>query len=91
MPSHYVAFWNVENLFDTEDSPDRPEWLQKTLAKELKGWTSEILNRKIEQLAFIVCRMNGGKGAGSAWIVRSGKQVGAGKAGTEPCFARAPL
>lgn len=62
MPSHYVAFWNVENLFDAVDSPDRPEWLQKTLAKELNGWTTEILNRKIEQLAFIVRRMNGGMG-----------------------------
>ena len=28
MPSYYVAFWNVENLFDVDGSPLRPEWLQ---------------------------------------------------------------
>ena len=62
MNSHYIAFWNVENLFDTEDSLARPEWLQKALAKELKGWNSEILGRKIDQLSFIIRQMNGEKG-----------------------------
>jgi endonuclease/exonuclease/phosphatase family metal-dependent hydrolase len=60
--THYLAFWNVENLFDTVDSPVRPEWLQKTLAKELEGWDSEILDRKIGQLSFIIRQMNGGMG-----------------------------
>jgi hypothetical protein len=40
----------------------RPEWLQKNLAKELKGWDSEILGRKIEQLSSIIRQMNGGMG-----------------------------
>ena len=62
MNSYYIAFWNVENLFDTEDSLARPEWLQKNLAKELKGWNSEILGCKIDQLSFIIRQMNGGKG-----------------------------
>lgn len=62
MKTHYIAFWNVENLFDTEDSQARPEWLKKELANELKGWNSEILDRKIEQLAFIIRQMNGRKG-----------------------------
>jgi hypothetical protein len=60
--THYLAFWNVENLFDTVDSPVRPEWLQKTLARELEGWDSEILDRKIGQLSFIIRQMNGGTG-----------------------------
>ena len=38
MPSYYIAFWNVENLFDVDGSPDRPKWLQKALARELAGW-----------------------------------------------------
>lgn len=62
MKTHYVAFWNVENLFDTVDSPVRPEWLQKKLAKELAGWDGAVLDRKIEQLSSIICRMNGGVG-----------------------------
>ncbi len=31
--TYYIAFWNVENLFDTEDSAERPGWLQKNLLK----------------------------------------------------------
>ena len=62
MKTHYIAFWNVENLFDTEDSAERPEWLQKTLAKELEGWNEAVLDRKIGQLSSIIRQMNGGKG-----------------------------
>jgi len=59
---YYIAFWNVENLFDTEDSPCRSDKLQRVLANELNGWTSDILNRKISQLASIIRRMNRGGG-----------------------------
>jgi hypothetical protein len=60
MPSYYVAFWNLENLFDVDGSPDRPEWLQKALARELAGWNAEVLAMKIGQLADIIRQMNGG-------------------------------
>ena len=59
---YYVAFWNVENLFDVANSPRRSEKLQRTLKGELKGWTAARLNRKIDQLAAIVRQMNGGRG-----------------------------
>ena len=62
MESHYVAFWNLENLFDRESSPDRPDYLQSQLAKELDGWTAVILNKKIKQLAKIIKQMQGGAG-----------------------------
>jgi hypothetical protein len=62
MAEHYVAFWNVENLFDLEDSPDRPGYLQEQLASELVGWNEAVLSRKIEQLASLVFQMNGGRG-----------------------------
>lgn len=62
MPSYYIAFWNLENLFDTEHSPDRPEWLQRRLAKELEGWSDNVLNKKLAQLASIICKMNEGHG-----------------------------
>ena len=62
MPSYYVAFWNVENLFDVDGSPERPEWLQRALARELAGWNAEVLALKINQLARIIRQMNGGAG-----------------------------
>ena len=43
MPSYYIAFWNVENLFDVDGSPARPDWLQRALARELAGWDAEVL------------------------------------------------
>jgi hypothetical protein len=62
MPSYYVAFWNLENLFDVDGSPARPEWLQRALARELAGWNTEVLDLKISQLARIIRQMNGGAG-----------------------------
>jgi hypothetical protein len=56
MPSYYVAFWNLENLFDVDGSPQRPEWLQRALARELAGWNAEVLDLKISQLARILAR-----------------------------------
>ena len=63
MKAHYVTWWNVENLFDEKTSPRRPEWLEKKLNRELKGWTSEVLVQKIENLASIMMKINEGKGA----------------------------
>lgn len=62
MQEYYISWWNVENLFDTFDSPTRPVWLQKTLKNELKGWDKTILDRKIGQLAKIIKQMNNGAG-----------------------------
>src|SRR5512134_879648 len=62
MSSYCVAFWNVENLFDVDGSPERPEWLQRALARELAGWNASVLATKIDQLAHIIRQMNGGAG-----------------------------
>ncbi|MFQ5571290.1 MAG: endonuclease/exonuclease/phosphatase family protein, partial [Rhodothermales bacterium] len=62
MVDYYVAFWNVENLFDIENSPRRTEKLARTLAGELNGWTEAVLTRKLSQLASIIQQMNGGLG-----------------------------
>lgn len=62
MEEYYVSFWNVENLFDVEDSPRRSDKLQRVLANELEGWTDSILNRKIHQLGSIIMQMNQGNG-----------------------------
>jgi len=63
MPSQYViAFWNLENLFDIENSPRRSEKLQRAIGKDLAGWTQAQLDRKVSQLASIVRQMSGGRG-----------------------------
>jgi endonuclease/exonuclease/phosphatase family metal-dependent hydrolase len=60
--THYAAFWNLENLFDIENSPRRSDKLARTLAKELKGWNQAALDRKLSQLAGIIMKFNGGRG-----------------------------
>ncbi|PKN48131.1 MAG: endonuclease/exonuclease/phosphatase [Deltaproteobacteria bacterium HGW-Deltaproteobacteria-17] len=59
--SLYLAFWNLENLFDTETAP-RPEKLQKVIGKDLAGWDEDLLALKLAQLAKVICAMNNGAG-----------------------------
>lgn len=62
MAEYYVAFWNVENLFDIVGSPRRSEKLERTLQGELSGWTQAVLDTKIAQLARIIMHMNATQG-----------------------------
>jgi hypothetical protein len=63
MPArYYVAFWNLENLFDIEDSPRRSDKLKRVIGNDLKGWSPARLDRKVSQLGRILCMMNGGNG-----------------------------
>jgi predicted extracellular nuclease len=65
MPStYYVAWWNLENLFDEENAPlsRRPEKVARTIKKDIAGWTPERRDKKIAQLASVIVQMNGGKG-----------------------------
>jgi hypothetical protein len=62
MPEYFIAWWNLENLFDVQNSAQRPAWLQKELNKELQGWDQPILDKKISQLSKIIRKLNGGTG-----------------------------
>jgi predicted extracellular nuclease len=63
MPAtYYIAWWNLENLFDEENSPRRTEKLQRTIGHDLAGWTPARRDRKIAQLASVIAQMNGGAG-----------------------------
>ena len=53
-----ISWWNVENLFDRENSPNRSDKLQRTLKKELTGWTEDILAKKISQLSQIIAKID---------------------------------
>ena len=59
---YYFAWWNLENLFDLEDSPRRPAWLQQRLASELRNWNAAVLDTKLNQIARIVARLNAARG-----------------------------
>ena len=54
-----VAFWNVENLFDTSASPIAAD-LEFTPAQ---GWTPEVFDKKVANVAQIIKQMHGGAGA----------------------------
>jgi predicted extracellular nuclease len=62
MPAHFLAFWNVENLFAPEGHPGRIPWIAKRLAGDLKGWTEALYRTKLAQLAKVIAAMNGGAG-----------------------------
>ena len=62
MVQHYLAWWNVENLFNVKNDPDRSEKLERTLGSELDGWTAPVLTKKLHQLGSLIRQMNGGIG-----------------------------
>jgi hypothetical protein len=37
MQDHFLAFWNLENLFGPEDHPPRIEWIKSQVAGDLAG------------------------------------------------------
>lgn len=57
-----VAWWNLENLFDVEGAPGRPEWLADRLRGELDGWTAEVLATKLKQIGRGIASLNDGAG-----------------------------
>ena len=54
MQQHYIYWWNLENLFNEENDPNCSAWLQKELKSELKGWITEVLGKKLSQLASVI-------------------------------------
>ena len=61
MPNINIAWWNLENLFDHETA-SRDDELKSKLKSELKGWTADVRNKKISQLAQIIELMFNGDG-----------------------------
>lgn len=62
MSNYYISWWNVENLFDIQNAPDRPVWLQSKLNSELNGWTQSVLDTKTLQLSKVIKFMNNNHG-----------------------------
>jgi len=57
----FIASWNVENLFDTENAV-RPQKVFNKIKSDIAGWDDTLLDAKLGQLSKIIRAMNGGKG-----------------------------
>lgn len=51
-----IAFYNLENLFDTEDDPDNPGD-DEFLPASSYNWTTEKYSRKLDNLANVISRI----------------------------------
>jgi hypothetical protein len=62
--AYYVAWWNLENLFDEENAPPerRTDKVLRAIRKDIAGWTPERRDRKVAQLASVIGQMNAGSG-----------------------------
>lgn len=56
----FVSFWNLENLFDTTDEPQKND--EEFLPEGVKQWTTDRLERKFYNLARVIRSMNNGNG-----------------------------
>ncbi len=56
-----LAFWNVENLFDTEDAV-RSDKLRRVIGKDLEGWNASLLEAKLGRLSQVIRALNGNHG-----------------------------
>ena len=56
----FVAFWNLQNLFDTKDDPLTKD--EEFLPEAEKEWTQERLDKKLYNLSRVIRLMNNGKG-----------------------------
>jgi hypothetical protein len=65
MPWTYqVAWWNLENLFDEENAPPerRTDKVFRAIKNDIAGWTPQLRDRKVAQLASVIGQMNAGAG-----------------------------
>lgn len=56
----YIASWNVENMFDNVDDPDKED--EEFLSTGSKEWTDERIHQKMSNLSDVINFMNEGKG-----------------------------
>lgn len=63
MTEYYIAWWNLENLFDVMPWDQRKRKVRNnTLKSDLKDWDKPTLKKKLEQLAEVIKLMNNSAG-----------------------------
>lgn len=60
--AYNIGFWNLENLFAPENFPHRESWLASAVASDLRGWSDDLFQRKIAQLASIIVQFSNNTG-----------------------------
>jgi len=62
---YHIAWWNLENLFDEEGAVAlgrRTDKVFRAIQNDIAGWTPQLRDRKIHQLASVIAGMNRRKG-----------------------------
>jgi hypothetical protein len=65
MRTYHIAWWNLENLFDEENAVAlgrRTDKVFRAIKDDITGWTPQLRDRKINQLASVIAAMNTGLG-----------------------------
>ena len=65
MRDYHIAWWNLENLFDEEGAVAlgrRTDKVFRAIQNDIAGWTPQLRDRKIHQLASVIAGMNRRKG-----------------------------
>jgi Endonuclease/Exonuclease/phosphatase family len=65
MRTYHIAWWNLENLFDEENAVAlgrRTDKVFRAIKNDIAGWTPQLRDRKIDQLATVIAAMNTGRG-----------------------------
>ncbi|HVD54348.1 MAG TPA: endonuclease/exonuclease/phosphatase family protein [Propionibacteriaceae bacterium] len=65
MRTYHIAWWNLENLFDEENAVAlgrRTDKVFRAIKDDITGWTPQLRDRKIDQLASVIAAMNTGLG-----------------------------
>jgi hypothetical protein len=69
---HTVAFYNLENLFDTINNPNNDE---EWLPDGAQHWTSKKYNKKIENLARVISEIGTSKDQKEAPVLIGGSEI----------------
>lgn len=69
----FVAFWNLENLFDVIDDPEKDD--QEFLPDGVKEWTQERLDKKMYNIARALNSMNDENAPDVIGVVESENQI----------------
>jgi hypothetical protein len=71
MRTYHVAWWNLENLVDEENAVAlgrRTDKVFRAIKDDIAGWTPQLRDRNIDQLALVIAAMNTGQGPGPAGV-----------------------
>jgi hypothetical protein len=70
MRTYHIAWWNLENLFDEGNTvawERRSDKVFRAIKDDIGGWSPQLRDRTIGQLASVIAHMNGAAGLDLVW------------------------